>query len=77
MKPEITEHPKGHIPAGENPYWHDEVNVGLPLGDFLMDDRLAEVEVMSYNTFDKTQRQFQIIDKTTGERWVVTLCNES
>jgi len=69
----IQDHPVGDIPAGENPYRYDPFNVGLPLGDFLMDDRLNGVEIMSFDTYNKEERKFQIIDTTTGKRTIIVL----
>jgi len=73
VEPKVTPHPDGPIPPDDNPYWHDAINVGFNLGTHLLMDNLGQVEVMSYNTFDKYNRKIQVIDRETGERWVVQL----
>lgn len=71
----IYEHPQGHIPAIDNPYWHDAYNVGMTLEDALMDDSLDQVHLMSYRSLGdrSNRRMFQLIDQQTGKRFIIEL----
>lgn len=56
------------FPAGENPFWHDSLSVGLRLEDFLptRKDALSEYYVMASGM--NQSYDFYIVHKATGKR---------
>lgn len=57
-----------NFPAGENPFWHDSLSVGLCLEDFLptQKDALSEYYIMASGF--STSYDFYIVHKSTGKR---------
>ena len=61
---EITE--LENFPAGENPFWHDTISVGLNLKDFLCGSVKEDYYVMA-SGFSKSY-DFYIVHIPTGKR---------
>jgi hypothetical protein len=62
---------KTSIPAGDNPFHHDSISVGLNLGNMLptsnqRESRLNDVYIMASGMNDA--HDFYIVDTKTGER---------
>lgn len=69
--------PKESIPAGENPFWHDSISMGVRLHDAIPiqhvngDTPLAGVYIMASGM--NAAHDFYIVDTVTGERLGIKL----